>query len=353
MASILITMIMMIIVSLIVLGFGQLSRREQREALDRQLSVAAFYAAESGINDAQNAINSYLTANPGTVPPANSTCSPSSPYITQTTLGSASSGLSYTCLLVNPTPSALSYSPISPNQSQVIYINRKNGASIGQLMFSWQNHGAGNSNFNCSGNNSITFPPQSQWNCGAGVLRMDIAPAGPTDNLNSAPTTYFFHPEQGNSATPSTASVATASGTVMQTNCYSTNTPAQTMPNSCNFCISGLSDTAYYLRVLPIYGQQDLQVSGPSSCSGSFGQEVENFNGDEISIDSTGKANDELRRIQVSYSLIPGGLYPDYAIQSSQSVCKQFSFIPNPFQVTPGPDAKNDNSCNLSAQFSQ
>ena len=66
MAAILITLIMMIVISLIVLGFAQITRHDQQQALDKQLSTEAFYAAESGINDAINAIQNlnYLTSHP-------------------------------------------------------------------------------------------------------------------------------------------------------------------------------------------------------------------------------------------------------------------------------------------------
>ena len=55
-ASLIITMVSMVIVTLIVLGFATLSRREQRQSLDRQLSTQAFYAAESGVEDARAVI---------------------------------------------------------------------------------------------------------------------------------------------------------------------------------------------------------------------------------------------------------------------------------------------------------
>jgi hypothetical protein len=50
--SIIVCMIIMTILSLITIGFAQIMAREQRQALDRQLSSQAFYAAESGVNDA-------------------------------------------------------------------------------------------------------------------------------------------------------------------------------------------------------------------------------------------------------------------------------------------------------------
>ena len=69
---VLLTMILMIVVGLIVLGFAQISRRNQRQALDRQLSTQAFYAAETGVNDAANLIKTAVQA--GTVVAAKPDC---------------------------------------------------------------------------------------------------------------------------------------------------------------------------------------------------------------------------------------------------------------------------------------
>jgi Tfp pilus assembly protein PilX len=76
MASILITILMMIVVSLVVLGFSQVTRTEQRESLNRQLSMQAFYAAESGINDAYSVISSDISTN--TAIPSQTSCNPGS-----------------------------------------------------------------------------------------------------------------------------------------------------------------------------------------------------------------------------------------------------------------------------------
>ena len=55
--AIVVTLIIMLVLTLIVTGFAQLARREQREALDRQLASQALYAAESGVNAAEAAVN--------------------------------------------------------------------------------------------------------------------------------------------------------------------------------------------------------------------------------------------------------------------------------------------------------
>ena len=69
MVAIMIAMFLMIILSLITLGFLRLMQREQRQALDNSLSTQAYYAAESGINDAVKAAR----ANPAY---AKGTCGP-------------------------------------------------------------------------------------------------------------------------------------------------------------------------------------------------------------------------------------------------------------------------------------
>jgi hypothetical protein len=56
--------------------------------------------------------------------------------------------------------------------------------------------------------------------------------------------------------------------------------------------------------------------------------------GDQAQVDSTGKANDVLRRIVVRLPLnsIPPG--PDFAIESGNSICKQLYIVPGQAPMT-------------------
>ena len=49
--SLIVSITIMIIISLVVISFARLMRTEQEQALDRQLSSQAFYAAETAVND--------------------------------------------------------------------------------------------------------------------------------------------------------------------------------------------------------------------------------------------------------------------------------------------------------------
>src|SRR5687768_8797387 len=97
MAAIFVTMIMMIVISLIVLGFAQVSRREARDSLDRQLSTQAYFAAETGVNDAVEVIKS---SGAGSIPEKTS-CEYSGPeYDASKAVIDSTNNVSYTCLLV-------------------------------------------------------------------------------------------------------------------------------------------------------------------------------------------------------------------------------------------------------------
>ena len=60
-ASLVIVILIMFLLTLIVLAMTRNTNQQQRQALDRQLNSQAFYAAESGVNDAFH----YLANTPG------------------------------------------------------------------------------------------------------------------------------------------------------------------------------------------------------------------------------------------------------------------------------------------------
>ncbi len=90
-ASIVIAIIMVIVLSLITVGFAQLMRTEQRSALDKQLSSQAYYAAETGVNDAAKALNAgYAGVKTNCAPLPTSTTVPGGQFLTNNIVGDAS-----------------------------------------------------------------------------------------------------------------------------------------------------------------------------------------------------------------------------------------------------------------------
>lgn len=321
MVAIMVTMILMIVVSLLVMGFAQVSRRNQRTTLDRQLSTQAFYAAESGINDARELINDKIDA--GESVESKTSCSPASNgmYVNlPNNVLDADKDVSYTCLLVNATPTSLEYDKIE-DQSTVVPIISGNG-TIQSLNLVWKTGDEGNTapTNNCPAGPGVSaeFTPTTDWNCGYGVLRFDLVQVSNSmdaGSLQNGTMTTFAVPVRSGGATTRTFSAGNSASVGVA--CTDTN---------CSLRIEGgLGGDQYYLRVRNIYKSGPLTINGTTTA----GQEVQ-FTNAQVVIDVTGKAQDVLRRLQVRVPTSEVGSVnqlPDNGLQSSDSICKRFAVM--------------------------
>jgi len=95
----------------------------------------------------------------------------------------------------------------------------------------------------------------------------------------------------------------------------------------CTLTVTGLSANQYYARLMSSYEAVSVQVSATTAAGAA------NLSGAQILIDATGKAQDVLRRIQVRVSPGPNSTtqLPDYALESTTSICKRFAVMQNYF----------------------
>lgn len=319
--SFFVTLIMMVVLSIIVIGFSQISRRETRAALNRQLSTEAFYAAESGFNDAYSIITTALANN--NLQSSPSSCS-SAVYPSPESLNSSGSN-QYTCIIVNTQPSTLSFTP-GTGQASVADLISSNGKNFSKLNIEWDSstnpggYGAGCNGVYSSGNSYI-FDPSSftggssnPWPAGCPpVLRVDLVPMTfPVSeaSLSGAVKTFFLYPQNfGPTATFSNIKSGESLPTTCSSNClFSVNLPG--------------NDSEYWIRMMYIYNAPPVIKLSATDISGT----AVNFKNAEAEIDSTGKAFDVLRRIQVDVSLNPsnGNIEPpNYEIQTDGTLCKR------------------------------
>ena len=346
MVSILVTMIMMIVITLIVLSFAEVSRRNQQAALDSQLSTQAFYAAESGVNAAVR----YLTqaANIGAGINTIGSCTR---FMTKADISGmldTSSNTQYTCLMVDTEPSTLSVAPLTQNNSQVMYFGNTDNEPFTQLKFSWSPES--NSPFATgacegSGSDGVTLPAYGSWNCPYGILRMDLTDASSVSraSLDSGRTTASFYliPSYNSGSAflnaadvswpPHPADPSVPANTAC--NADGDDCPVRIIPVACSAAGCSLrmditgGSTGYYARLTMMYQDAGkLTIAGgdatdPISSVTGVGA---NFTGGQALIDSTGQSQDELRRIQVRIPLsTPTGIFPAYGLQTTQSICKQ------------------------------
>ena len=90
----------------------------------------------------------------------------------------------------------------------------------------------------------------------------------------------------------------------------------------CVITVTGMSRTKYYARVSTIYRETSLSVVAKGN-SGDL-----SLIGAQVLVDATGRAQDVLRRVQVRVPLVGDSLHPDYGIQTTDSMCKQFTTFP-------------------------
>src|SRR5579862_4233497 len=198
MASIIIVIILVTVLTLISIGFARLMSRYVNNALNNQLDSSANYAAQSGINDTI----SYLHQNPG----ASSTNCSGSGSILGTSSGQINPNFAndpneqYSCILVNNTPNDLYYQKLSVGDSQVIKMTT-NPSNVTSLNIGWSS-ADGHSSFP---NNGTSLLDETTWNNQgyAPMLRVTLYPiTNDTTNydpnaLAAASHTYFLYPNNG------------------------------------------------------------------------------------------------------------------------------------------------------------
>jgi Tfp pilus assembly protein PilX len=314
MAAIFVTMIMMIVISLIVLGFAQVSRRESRDSLDRQLSTQAYFAAETGVNDAVEVIKA---SGSGAIPEKTS-CEYSGPdYDASKANIDPANNVSYTCLLVTTGVSSLRKSLDADGTSVAmpLHPSPSSGGSIGTLKLKWTLPDAP-ATVPCAGSVTGTLNPSNLWTCPYGVVRMDFVQENNYSRaaMQTSLRTVFLYPITGGS-TPNHA-LAGLDGDLVGMYCTT---------SGCTADISGFAPSPngnYFMRVMALY------VGGNMELTAANGATPVVFNDAQAQIDVTGKAQDVLRRIQVRVPINTTNPPSNYGIESASSVCKRFGIIP-------------------------
>jgi hypothetical protein len=330
--SIMVAVILMAVMTLIVLSFAEISRRDQREALDRQLSSQAFYAAESGVNDAIHIIEADLNA--GRLPPSKPSCGVDGVYVKN---GSPASNVlnqpnqvSYPCLLIQPEPSTLVYNLTPGDASKVVPLQSSGGVRlIRSIELQWSPSVSAASSPISGCSTGTQLPPAASWSCGFGILRVDLVPiiastSSRTGLVENDFTEYFVPSPGGTNSSANFNGVANLYGSTVSQGSM-VNAGCANGATGCTMTINiPATDSArYYMRVSTIYRDTTLTISAYPSVN-DVGQAI-HLTGAQALIDVTGKAQDVLRRIQVRVpSSNNGATDSDYATVTTNSICKEF-----------------------------
>lgn len=353
-ASIVVSLILVLVFSLITLGFATISRREQQNALNKQLATQAEYAAESWINSKLKsgslaAINTCEEASYDAANNVKVTCGLITPNLTRTPV--TLTGSTAVSKIVDYT------TPTTPPQSAptkfTIKWNSSNAAKKNPLT----------SMFNPFNDSTYQSPS---------IMQISITPINELsrDCLINKTFNAFLYPG-GATATPNIALMPAlkcpAVGVVPAPQ------PANKYFGRCNgsgscaidiwIDAANRSSGKFLFRFLAPYGAQsdstEITISGQSVDSGGAISATKDTG--TVILDVTAKAQDVVKRVQVAVPVtvvtsgVGGSNAPSYLIQAD-SACKRL--IDQEVTTTPpgsksypsifsAPSAYTGSSCNL------
>lgn len=313
-ASIVIALIMIVILGLITLSFAQLSRREQKSSLDKQLASQAYYAAESGVNDVIENID--LIKGQSIDEDTCLTSGQMNSYGLKPNVN-PNSGVTYSCVLVDLDPPTLAYSNINQGSSRATKFSTSGPMS--EFRVKW---GSADGKTGVRPAGAPTLPPANAWGNAPAVLQISLTPLTANfdrDYLISNTFTTYAYPG-GTSpygvGTVAYSSSRTDQGKIISSTCSDGGaTPCSILINN----IPSLNITNYLIRILVFYDKTNIDVAEARDVSG----QNRTFVNGQIKIDVTGRAQDVLKRVSVRAPILKTPSNAPPAVVESQNLCKR------------------------------
>ena len=324
--AIVITTIIVGILTLLTIGFVQISLREQRSVIDRQLSTQAFYAAETGVSDAVNRLEELL---------ANTDDPEGALQKTDCDLDGWNNELdedgqvSYTCVLYDLAPPTLEYDSIKTDLARAIYLKGVDGdnqvTAIGSLSIRWQEEPAPDFD-------DLRYPVGRdfpvEFDSSAPVMRVSLTPLSSLSraDLVQNTMTFFLRPSSDTGSLDDASGFNAdpqAQGTIIPVRCAIDEAETVGRQKVCQHQISNLTDASGYLATFrAYYSEASLMLAGGDTAPVEL-----RFVNEQALIDSTGRANDVLRRIQVRIPYREATERSNFALQA-RAICKPYIIGP-------------------------
>lgn len=385
-AAILISMLLVIVSSLIVYGFSEISVSGEREATTSLLSAQANDAAETGINEASGYIEAVLNYDTAhsitpTVPTSSGCAQIGSNPANYTVTYNLSTNVNISCLNISSNTTALTQGTLSAGSyiDWVLNDNVSGAQGINKLVFTWQ------SNPNDAGENCTSstydapgvFPTYDRYlsTCDMAILRVDLASlpsSGVYTGVYPLPGTnenFIFHTvtlylqAYGNSS-PAAYNNSIPNGTSStypDSVYYDTTQPIEEScvdtSNSCSITLNAATSSSQlgnlgktlYMRISAYYEEAtQLQVSAYDANGTLIPFDT------QAVVDSTGVAQNVSSRIQAIFNVGCNGscnaqqeLVPNNALESNQSVCKSIAVYGSVTNVSATAVSTNPASCPL------
>jgi len=334
-ASLLFTLVMIIIISLLAIGFSVITTNDQKATLDKSVSLQAEYAAQSGIN---SVVEGIINHNSAVSQSSTSTCTPTGGVVP--TFPNPSNA-KITCLKWSYSPKSLVYSSANSLSTIINPVNASGSpTNISEVDITW---GPSNttplslypSAFNTANLNGVVsnyFP----------ILKIVTA----NFNMTQLTTTYIV-PVLG---TSSTVELRSSDINIIKVGC-GTSSPVAT----CTAKLSNLLWTANstnslcpstncgLLTTSSFDGSQlSVNISGFDSTAG-----VLQFLNSQVQIDSTAQNGNTVKRLIAGYTIGGASAWSPTltAATGSKALCKNFEFDNSAKNSTGSPSLGSVNAC--------
>ena len=349
--SIYVSLIVMLVLTLITLGFVRIVGSNYREITDSQYNLQAHYAAEAGVSDARKEIieriktsgllDSFTTGtlmNPdGWAKDLEAwNCSEghqydydsANPEINPWYDGGDYKGdllepqgpIGYSCADIDLRPEELVYDQVDQNRSLMLPLWPVDGAGVNvdveEFVFSWGDADSGSNNMP----DFQGFTPHKDWDA-LPVLRVQVtAIPNPFDRqkLNDNTRVFFLVPDDQDNQTPTPWPTPGDDGEIVH--CTHNYIGGKLDPDfPCKVILKlgfGNSDLLYFARVQAIYKDAKFSLKGEHT-----GGDVR-FQNIQAVITVTGRGGPILERLRERIPLRPVYDYPEYALDSVDTICK-------------------------------
>jgi Tfp pilus assembly protein PilX len=355
MASIIVVSLLVVLLTLITLGFAKLMGRSVQNASSNETAAAASYAAQSGLNDLADYVmtnlksGTYIKSDSCNSLIVDSTGHPGPFYNDSNVTGD--NNTRYTCLLVNQRPQDLVYQNITNLKSKVVKLTTDTvTSSIDSYMFSWQSRDY--PSHNTAPNSSVGLQDETTWNNNDYIpmLRVTLYPITTSgaldDSVQSNSRTFYLIPASDAPVSSKTFDfTSTADGSKKRVKCDTAQVPGFTGTSdyTCNVVINGLEKVPnidyFYARITPIYNNVDIKIKG-----NDIDNRAVKFKNVQAVLDVTAKSGPSAKRLQsrvdtagvdtttgnvtASPNISPDdNLGPDFSLRTATALCKRYKIV--------------------------
>lgn len=309
--SIIVAIIMMTIITLLIVAYSLISRREQRLALDKRLSAQAYFAAETGVNKARYLIQSgSLSSN------IDACGSAQLPTI------DLDNNIKTTCVLVDQTPESITFDSVTAQKAKVTKLLTADNSNIRKIEIYWQS----NDTPGTFASLLSQFPASASYS----ALKASLVniPGSFTREIINQNNTYtgYLNPIGVSALTGASSTLSFVSsnqGEIVKGECV-----AGSSPKECKAIInipSTVNTPSLYLILSSIYADASVVIKAYKDVGAEL--VLVRLTGSQAIIDSTGMSSDVLRRVQARVPLSSSWEVDNFAVSSDSldyDICKLY-----------------------------